>query len=61
MEKIFCFQAVTPLLVVPADTALRLKADLDFVDDADNHRVAGDEWLFEGPGGKFYVKINIFL
>jgi major vault protein len=41
---------VTPLKVVPANTALRLKAVLDF-DDEVNHefRRAGDEWLFEGP------------
>ncbi|XP_078484853.1 major vault protein isoform X1 [Ciona intestinalis] len=41
--------AVTPLRVVTANTALRLRAELDF-DEGDTHRVAGDEWLFEGPG-----------
>jgi len=41
---------VTPLTIVSANTALRLKADLDFVDSSGNQRVAGDEWLFEGPG-----------
>ncbi|KAM4530459.1 major vault protein isoform 1-T3 [Odontesthes bonariensis] len=41
---------VTPLQIVYPDTALRLQALLDF-DDADGgKRVAGDEWLFEGPG-----------
>nr|CAB3264092.1 major vault protein [Phallusia mammillata] len=43
-------QTVTPLRVVPANTALRLKAELDFTDTGDVQRVAGDEWLFEGPG-----------
>lgn len=40
---------VTALRVVPANTALRLKSELDF-EDEDKKRVAGDEWLFEGPG-----------
>ena len=38
------------MTIVSANTALRLKADLDFVDSSGNQRVAGDEWLFEGPG-----------
>ncbi|XP_019721895.1 major vault protein isoform X2 [Hippocampus comes] len=42
-------QDVTPLQVVYPDTALRLQALLDFLDDGEQ-RVAGDEWLFEGPG-----------
>lgn len=42
--------AVTSLRVVPANSALRLKAELDFLDKDDTRRVAGDEWLFEGPG-----------
>ncbi|KAF1578189.1 Major vault protein, partial [Eudyptes moseleyi] len=36
--------------VVLADTALRLRALLDFKDEDGNKFVAGDEWLFEGPG-----------
>ena len=40
---------VTQLTVVPADTALRLKAVLDFT-DGETARPAGSEWLFEGPG-----------
>lgn len=40
----------TKLQVVPADSALRLKAILDFEDAGGKKRVAGDEWLFEGPG-----------
>ena len=44
-------QTVTPLKVVTANTALRLRAILDFDDEeADEKHVAGDEWLFEGPG-----------
>ncbi|KAK7088812.1 major vault protein-like isoform X5 [Littorina saxatilis] len=42
-------QPVTPLKVVPANSALRLRAVLDF-EDADSKHTAGDEWLFEGPG-----------
>lgn len=40
---------VKPLQVVHSNTALRLKALRDFV-DGDVKRIAGDEWLFEGPG-----------
>lgn len=43
-------QIVTQLKVVPANTALRLRAVLDFTDDDGTKRIAGDEWLFEGPG-----------
>ncbi|PRD26882.1 UNVERIFIED_CONTAM: Major vault protein [Trichonephila clavipes] len=43
---------VTPLTVVPSNTALRLKAVRDFEDDTIK-RIAGDEWLFEGPGMLF--------
>ncbi|CAF1639456.1 unnamed protein product [Adineta ricciae] len=43
-------QPVTPLKVVPANSALRLKAVLDFQDETTGEqRRAGDEWLFEGP------------
>lgn len=42
-------QDITPLTVVLANTALHLKALLDFEDDNEKF-VAGDEWLFEGPG-----------
>ncbi|XP_067937582.1 major vault protein-like [Watersipora subatra] len=40
---------VTPLRVVAANTALRLRALLDYESGAEK-RTAGDEWLFEGPG-----------
>lgn len=42
-------QPITPLRVVPANSALRLKAVLDFEEDGIK-RLAGDEFLFEGPG-----------
>ncbi|KAL2766240.1 major vault protein isoform 3, partial [Daubentonia madagascariensis] len=41
---------VTPLQVVLPNTALHLKALLDFEDKDGDKVVAGDEWLFEGPG-----------
>ena len=43
-------QVVTQLKVVPANTALRLRAVLEFHENDETKRVAGDEWLFEGPG-----------
>ncbi|XP_068192266.1 major vault protein [Antennarius striatus] len=43
-------QEVTPLMIVYPDTALRLQALLDFEEEGGVKRVAGDEWLFEGPG-----------
>jgi major vault protein len=43
-------QSVTPLKVVLANSALRLRAILDFEDDKEK-KIAGDEWLFIGPGG----------
>jgi len=39
----------TALTVVHVNAALRLRAILDFTED-DQQRIAGDEWLFEGPG-----------
>ncbi|CAF0897141.1 unnamed protein product [Rotaria sordida] len=42
-------QPVTALTVVPANSALRLKAVLDFEDSHKEQRRAGDEWMFEGP------------
>uniref|UniRef100_A0A3P9ANY2 Major vault protein n=1 Tax=Esox lucius TaxID=8010 RepID=A0A3P9ANY2_ESOLU len=43
-------QHVTVLQIVYPDTALRLQALLDFEEEGGEKRVAGDEWLFEGPG-----------
>lgn len=43
-------QDVTALQIVYPDTALRLQALLDFEENDGQKRVAGDEWLFEGPG-----------
>ena len=43
--------AVKQLTVVPAMQALRLRAAREFFDEESNvKRVAGDEFLFEGPG-----------
>lgn len=42
-------QPATPLQVVKPNTALHLQAQLDYEETADKH-LAGDEWLFEGPG-----------
>lgn len=41
---------ITALAIVNANAALRLQAVLDFADEKGIDRVAGDEWLFEGPG-----------
>jgi major vault protein len=41
---------ITAIRVVPANSALRLRAILDFSDENGNHQIAGNEWLFEGPG-----------
>uniref|UniRef100_A0A452DVX2 Major vault protein n=1 Tax=Capra hircus TaxID=9925 RepID=A0A452DVX2_CAPHI len=46
---------ITPLQVVLPNTALHLKALLDFEDKNGQKVVAGDEWLFEGPGECFPV------
>ncbi|KAJ7990004.1 hypothetical protein DPEC_G00310350 [Dallia pectoralis] len=43
-------QHVTVLQIVYPDTALRLQALLDYKEEGGEKRVAGDEWLFEGPG-----------
>jgi len=40
----------TALTVVHVNAALRLRAILDFTDDNGKKMIAGDEWLFEGPG-----------
>nr|XP_058948197.1 major vault protein-like isoform X1 [Pocillopora verrucosa]XP_058948198.1 major vault protein-like isoform X1 [Pocillopora verrucosa] len=43
-------QGVTGLRVVMANSAIRLRAMLDYESESGEKRVAGDEWLFEGPG-----------
>lgn len=43
-------QPVSPLKIVAANSALRVRAVLDFEDETGQKQVAGDEWLFEGPG-----------
>ena len=42
-------------MVLP-NTALHLKALLDFEDKNGQKVVAGDEWLFEGPGKCFSIQ-----
>lgn len=37
-----------------ANSALRLRAILD-IEDKDEKHVAGDEWLFEGPGKELWL------
>ena len=51
-------QSVSGLRVVMANSAIRLRAMLDFESESGEKRVAGDEWLFEGPG-RAYLKIFI--
>lgn len=41
---------ITALQNVVADSCLRLRAKLGFIDRCGTKRVAGDEWLFIGPG-----------
>ena len=36
--------------VVAPNSALKLRAVLDFTDENGKKFIAGDEWLFEGPG-----------
>ncbi|EFA77697.1 major vault protein [Heterostelium album PN500] len=53
--------APVPLNVVQANNALRLRCLRDFVDIVDKKevvRVAGDEWLFEGPG-TYYPRVEV--
>lgn len=52
------YQQVTPLQIVYPDTALRLQALLDFEEESGEKRVAGDEWLFEGPGS--FLPLTVF-
>jgi len=47
-EKLF--GKVSPLQVVAPNAALRLKCIRDFAEADGSARIAGDEWLFEGPG-----------
>ena len=51
-------QVVTQLKVVHANTALRLRAVLDIQETDKTRRVAGDEWLFEGPGGFIFCIVH---
>eukprot|EP01110_Echinostelium_bisporum_P011759 TRINITY_DN57_c0_g1_i2.p1 TRINITY_DN57_c0_g1~~TRINITY_DN57_c0_g1_i2.p1 ORF type:complete len:845 (-),score=482.36 TRINITY_DN57_c0_g1_i2:190-2691(-) len=49
---------VSPLQVVAPNAALRLRAIRDFEDGKKVKHVAGDEWLFEGPG-TYYPRIEV--
>ena len=57
--------AMTPLTVVEANKALLLRANQDFIDRATDpskatERVAGEEWLFEGPRTYFpQVQVDV--
>ena len=51
---------VTPLTVVIKGTALKLRATRDFIDSNDVKRVAGEMWLFEGPGKLPHISISIY-
>lgn len=46
-----------------ANSAIRLRAMLDFESESGEKRVAGDEWLFEGPGTvlSYDFGIKLFL
>jgi major vault protein len=55
-EKLF--GKVSPLQVVAPLTAIKLRAIRDFTDDDGIERVAGDEWLFHGPG-TYHPKIEV--
>ncbi|VEL20849.1 unnamed protein product [Protopolystoma xenopodis] len=48
---------VTPLEIVKPNDALVLSALLDFVDSKGIKRIAGDEWLLEGPA-TYYPRIE---
>ena len=52
-------QGVTALKVVPANAALRLRAVFDFEDENGEKRTAGDQWLFEGPGGCLRDQVGV--
>lgn len=47
---------VRPLPVVLPNSALRLRAVSDF-EDGNVNRIAGEEWLFEGPGKYFISRL----
>lgn len=44
-----------------ANSAIRLRAMLDFESESGEKRVAGDEWLFEGPGTALSYDFGIKL
>lgn len=42
-----------------ANSAIRLRAMLDFESESGEKRIAGDEWLFEGPGNASHGQKSI--
>merc|ERR1712137_1505456 len=54
-EKLY--GSVSPLQVVPMDSALRLRCIRDFKTDEKEY-AAGDEWLFVGPG-TYYPGVEV--
>lgn len=52
-------QGVSGLRVVMANSAIRLRAMLDFESESGEKSVAGDEWLFEGPGKAYLLIFTI--
>ena len=51
--------AIKALTVVSAMTALRLRVTRDFK-DGETNRIAGDDFLFEGPGTKLAMRLISF-
>merc|ERR1712137_372524 len=51
------YGSVSPLQVVPIDSALRLRCIRDFKSE-DASYAAGDEWLFVGPG-TYYPRVEV--
>eukprot|EP00339_Tiarina_fusa_P008907 CAMPEP_0117046340 /NCGR_PEP_ID=MMETSP0472-20121206/32044_1 /TAXON_ID=693140 ORGANISM="Tiarina fusus, Strain LIS" /NCGR_SAMPLE_ID=MMETSP0472 /ASSEMBLY_ACC=CAM_ASM_000603 /LENGTH=788 /DNA_ID=CAMNT_0004758659 /DNA_START=210 /DNA_END=2576 /DNA_ORIENTATION=- len=49
---------ISPLQVVAANAALRLRCIRDFTDKTEVERQAGDEWLFHGPG-TYYPAVEV--
>jgi len=54
------FRSVSPLQIVAADSALRLRCIRDFEDENEVQRVAGDEWLFHGPA-TYLPKVEVHV
>jgi major vault protein len=55
-EKVF--QPVTPLQTLADNTALLLSANRNFIAENGDKKIAGDEWLFFGPG-TYYPRVEV--